>query len=67
MVVVFDSLADALEEAAWCATVERTRYYVFIDKAGKFGVVKRHNGVRRQHRHIEVGFKHNKCGRKEDV
>ncbi len=64
---VFNILDRALEEAEWCAASERVIYYVF-PVGDKYVVRKRHGGnPKPKRRHIEVGFKHRKAGRKPDV
>ena len=65
--IVFKDLDRALEEAEWCAASERVIYYVF-PVGDKYVVRKKHGGnPKPKRRHIEVGFKHRKAGRKPDV
>jgi hypothetical protein len=65
--IIFDDFERALEEAEWCANEERVLYYVFLFN-DKFVVRKKHGGSPKpKRRHIEVGFKHRKAGRKLDV
>ena len=64
---VFNDLDRALEEAEWCAASERVIYYVF-PVGEKYVVRKKHGGnPKPKRRHIEVGFKHRKRGRKPEV
>jgi len=64
---VFKDLDRALEEAEWCAASERVIYYVF-PVGEKYVVRKKHGGnPKPKRRHIEVGFKHRKRGRKPEV
>jgi len=63
----FDRIEDAIEEAAFCAKEDRTRYYVF-PSGDRFMVRKKHGGEPKPKRqHIEVGFKQYKRGRKPDI
>jgi hypothetical protein len=65
--IVFNDLDRALEEAEWCAASERVIYYVF-PVGEKYVVRKKHGGnPKPKRRHIEVGFKHRKRGRKPEV
>ena len=65
--IVFTDFEKALEEAEWCANEERIIYYVFLFE-DKYVVRKKHGGSPRpKRRHIEVGFKRRKAGRKPEV
>jgi len=65
--IIFDSLLDALDEAAWCAKEERVLHYVFLI-GEKYMVRKKHaGGLQPKKTHIEVGFHHKKAGRKPDA
>ena len=64
---VFNDFDRALEEAEWCAASERVIFYVF-PVGEKYVVRKKHGGnPKPKRRHIEVGFKHRKRGRKPEV
>jgi len=65
--IVFTDFERALEEAEWCANEERVVYYVF-PFGDKYMVRKKHGGSPKpKRRHIEVGFKRRKAGRKTEV
>ena len=56
--ILFDSLADALEEAKWCAEKEK-KTYLIRRKGDKFKVMPK-TRVKKYVFHIEVGFRENK-------
>jgi len=62
----FEDLESALEEAKYCAETERFKYYVF-QRDNRYVVRKKHNSIRFQTPHIEVGFKYATLGRPPDV